>query len=957
MKPAQKLLLGCRQTGEAAGRIGAWLDHNRHLVGVGYVSIREDIDELTGQLLPLVRACESVPTIGLLGAYGACKSDLVFAMIGTRTPATLAEFGARAMDMGMLHSILPGDAGSSAVVRFSCSEPTATPRGQPIRIGLLALVDLAIILSSVAYTLALCDDTLPSARSVEALFDGLADHLSPQAQPGLSERDVQGLRDALMSRWPDHPMLRALSAAKFWDHFRDVAPHLAERERRQALAMLWGGHAEVTVLFQRLCEGLDKLAHGTDAYCGPDALVGKDTASGWMTRHPRSILDGATVLALEGGSGHPLSVVNRFGQTVELDRAVVAALLAELPLHLSGSRLSELAPADVLDFPVVMPISDRHLPALQTQISGAHGAADLNIRAQIIAHYLHIKTVYLFDRACLNHEVTSLVVIADPSRDDDIYSGTIADWVASAQGASAHAREKVRRGLFMAVAEHLVARPDGAKTWDGLANSVAPQEHGDLAAVQRLLRDVIGAGQDWPTMWTPNRPLSEIVVFPTPLSAAPLRPETGAQPAFNGLRREDTRVQPDVAFEVGQRGADMNRAPAPASPGSTFENRGSLVVNGYVSGSLTEIAQQRHGIPAVAEGVVRSVLDLSELIKALVVASDERQKHQQLAQRLQEIRRRMRHTLMRYHASNDPPAIAEWRRGTAIVVQDRVQLLSEYGRLGHLQRALLPNEADLITAMLAATPRQHDASSATGGRWSAGAPSIPGYLDGSAARGDINSSLTAQRCELAVSTWITGIRRAGRARQLCRDLRIQDSVFQHLIDELQIGATRIGLASEIGMAFQRANDLNAATLAARNGRGDHTEHSGDTLDANVHSKLDHNDVIRLAAYASRLITAYLVTLDSVTLRASVASHRGGAADNGVAKNAKSVATAHAPAKRLRPTATRTKSSATPQWETQFVNLVESNIASAHLLVGRGEKDRELGELLQLFASGPFEVET
>jgi hypothetical protein len=949
MKPAPKLLLGCRQTGEAAGRLGDWLDHNRHLVGAGYVSIREDIDELTGQLLPLVRACETAPTIGLLGAYGACKSDLVFAMIGTRTPATLAEFGARAMDMGMLRSILPGDSGSSATVRFSSGEPTGTPRGQPIRIGLLALVDLAIILSSVAYTLALCDDNVPSARTVEALFDGLADHLSPQAQPGLSERDVQGVRDALMSRWPDHPMLSALSAAKFWDHFREVAPHLAERERRQALAMLWGGHVEVTALFHRLCEGLDKLAHGIEAYCGPDALVGKDTASGWMTRHPRSILDGATVLALEGGSGHPLSVVNRFGQTVELDRAVVAALLAELPLHLSGSRLNELAPADVLDFPVVMPISDRHLAVIRAHDTGSYSAADANVRAQIISHYLHIKTVYLFDRACLNHEVTSLVVIADPSRDDDIYSGTIADWVASAQGASAHAREKVRRGLFVAVAEHLVTRSDGVTTWDGLANSVVPEESGDFGAVQRLLRDVIGAGQDWPTMWTPNRPLSEIVVFPTTLNAGPSRPEAGLQPEFGGRRREDNSYQSDMAFDREhhgrQSGADFSRATTRGNPSSAIESRGSLVVNGHTASSLTEIASQRHALPAVSDGTMRNVLDLSELMKALAVASDERQKYQQLAQRLQDIRRRLRHTLMRYHASNDPPAIAEWRRGTAIVVQDRVQFLIENGRLGHLQRALLPNEADLITAMAAATPRKHEASAATSGRWSIGATSAPGYQDSSASRGETNSTVTARRCELAISTWITGIRRAGRARQLCRDLRIQDSVFQHLIDELQIGATRIGLASEIGMAFQRANDLNAATQAARNGRGEHVDQSED--------ELDRNDVVRLAAFAYRLITAYLETLDSVNPRANGVSQRGGAPEKGAPKSASSVATAT----RHRPTVTWIKSSGKPQWEVQFVNLVESNIASAHLLVGRGEKDRELGELLQLFASGPFEVET
>jgi hypothetical protein len=37
-------------------------------------------------------------------------------------------------------------------------------------------------------------------------------------------------------------------------------------------------------------------------------------------------------------------------------------------------------------------------------------------------------------------------------------------------------------------------------------------------------------------------------------------------------------------------------------------------------------------------------------------------------------------------------------------------------------------------------------------------------------------------------------------------------------------------------------------------------------------------------------------------------------------------------------------------------LVEDNIAATHISSTRGDKDRELGELIQLFASGPFEVD-
>ena len=113
----------------------------------------------------------------------------------------------------------------------------------------------------------------------------------------------------------------------------------------------------------------------------------------------------------------------------------------------------------------------------------------------------------------------------------------------------------------------------------------------------------------------------------------------------------------------------------------------------------------------------------------------------------------------------------------------------------------------------------------------------------------------------------------------------------------------------------------------------------------------------MAAFACRIISAFLEVLGNV-------SGRGRNAAAGASRSqTRELEVADAPVGSYGSQTARpwggTRRSTRPvqsQWDVSFVNLVEDNIATAHLLVGRGDKDRELGELIQLFAPGPFEVE-
>ena len=464
--------------------------------------------------------------------------------------------------------------------------------------------------------------------------------------------------------------------------------------------------------------------------------------------------------------------------------------------------------------------------------------------------------------------MTGLVIVVDPDQEDDTYSAAIGDWVESTQGPNAHARERVRRGLFIATMIPALS---------SLMDTAAAE-----ARVQSLIRDVIGGDQEWPIAWTPNRPMTEVFWF---AADDTLNPNTLGNPLSSST------------------------VLAPLSPAATA-------------------------------GAQHAQSNIGQLISSIALASSPRAKQLQLNQSLQERRRRIRQTVLRHHTSNDPSSLSMWRRSTAVVVQDRLQFINDQCRLGALHRALIPTEEDLIIPIRIAE-RLDAAKSAASVQ---AAPWRDGVQDDTRSAYDTAAQSSPARAgrmaDIAVAHWFKSMRRASRSQRLCRDLRIELGVMQNLVDELQIGAQRCGLANEIANAY-----LQSAPPAARE------------TSNGMQLTCSDRDIIRLTAYACRIITAYLEVLGSVPGRGHNTHARPSRASTYDLEVADSAPSGYASlAARSMAGARRSARPALAQWEVSFVGLVEDNIASAHMMAGRGDKDRELGELIQLFASGPFEVE-
>jgi hypothetical protein len=194
----------------------------------------------------------------------------------------------------------------------------------------------------------------------------------------------------------------------------------------------------------------------------------------------------------------------------------------------------------------------------------------------------------------------------------------------------------------------------------------------------------------------------------------------------------------------------------------------------------------------------------------------------------------------------------------------------------------------------------------------------------------------AQACEAAVAAWLAAMRRTARSGRAVRDLGLEPALMEHLIDELQQGVHRAGLAEEIATAYT-AGRLRGAPVS-----GGATGAVAATADG-----------VGLAAYSCRIIVAFLELAGGG--RGRETAEERSRPDEGAAVDPANSGTAspgYGPRAGLRRRLYTTEAG----WEQAFTALVEENIAAAHLQAARGDRDRELWELLQLFAAGPFEVD-
>lgn len=780
MTPAQKLVLEAKLSSQRVNQFAAWLEQNRIHVGEGEAGLRESLRMLVGRFDGVQAAIDAPPTIGVIGEVGSGKTQLVKALTapgeGERSRASEAE---------IIRNILLNDADlrCAAALRFRAAPPPGAAREHPFRLGLLSLADLAAIMARIYCTG--CPKSrvaIPRLDRIAAIYDEVSRNLQAGMVPGFTDRDVFALRDTLDSQFPEADSLKLLAAAGYWNDLAEVAAHITDADRLKVLALLWGEEQQITRLFTLLGDALARLGFVTEAFCPREALIELDATSGWLRRHAESIIDVETLSRLGDETGASLHVVGRYGQGATISRAVMAALVADLSLIIPSGALAAIKPTEIIDFPSFMPAGEMalglgvmdfpgvDLPRTATSAGNADaaGAAPNGAtgrqrgsttgcsREQLVRLFAHAKAAHLFDRACQRNEVTSLIVCVDPDGPvNDTLQPAIADWIDFAQGFDPQTREQRRTGLLV-VAADVNGRQNGA---GGQADPPLIDERG----MARDLIDAVAGDENWPLEWTPGRPFLNVVAV-----GAGSRTERTTQPL---------RIKP--ALPVATAGTSSNGSDPAHSAGSA----------GGLAGGLAG------GYEASAFSVLRAVAEASH--------TSTKQRH--LRRQLGDLHRRLRSRFLRYHIDGE---LIEWRQRVAATIEHRLYRVVRRGRLGLLIKSLMVGEREMY-AIYQRKPGQSIEDQL------ADATALSSVIDvepmsrlaSEAAMtetvGGIGLSRirAARLAESAVSHWHSAMRRTARAARLCRAIGLGEALLEHIVDEIAIAATRLGLVRHVEAAI------------------------------------------------------------------------------------------------------------------------------------------------------------
>ena len=359
MRPEQKLILSCRQTGECAERLLEWLDQSRLMLKAQGRALRVDVQNISRELLTIVEAVEQPATVGIMGSWGSARADLATAWMGDVQTATTEDDTRVALGRDRLMTLMPrdSDGGASASLRLVAPERAEGPYRFPVRFSLLGQLDLVNILAGAYLVHVPPHLQQPVAPEVIAhRLTAKAQDVVNQAFSGMSRGDIDAVRDTLHALAPENQNLREMDAAGYWEILGGLIPHLPEALRRRAFALLWGEDPALTALFERLSDAIELMGFSGEAFTGLEALTGRDPVSGWIVRHEDSLIGSTTILNCHGRPERTVRVSSRHGRATDVERFVLAALADEARLPVDPAALPLLETADMLVLPAPRPV-------------------------------------------------------------------------------------------------------------------------------------------------------------------------------------------------------------------------------------------------------------------------------------------------------------------------------------------------------------------------------------------------------------------------------------------------------------------------------------------------------------------------------------------------------------------------------------------------------------------------
>ena len=462
----------------AVARSGAaWLEANRARLKEDPTLLAADFRRF-GRRAARLRAAAGRPMcVAVFGASQAGKSYLVSSLATRPGKPLIAAYGEHRPNF-LADLNPPGGKESTGLVSRFTVRPVAAPGHAPVPVRLMSQTDVVKILANAFLEdFKVRDLRLPEPAAVSALFDRLAGSAAAAPQAGLAVDDIEELREYFTLHFPIHPLMQALGPA-YWARAADVIPRLPADMRAEAYAPLWNAVAPFTRVAQQLITALAALGFPDTAFCGFDALSPRET----------SVLDADMVFGLGEQSRGQLRVSSSTGASATLDRAAVAALIAEITVPLTEQPWDFFEHTDLLDF-----------PGARTREEISDPDAFLAQEGRLGRVFLRGKVAYLFQRYNAEQEISAMLLCVGPSNQDvQTLPNMIDAWIGQTMGATPAARAQQRNSLFL-----VLTKFDG-EFEDKAGEDVASGQRW-TARLQASLLDFFGKAHAWPKAWAPGQ--------------------------------------------------------------------------------------------------------------------------------------------------------------------------------------------------------------------------------------------------------------------------------------------------------------------------------------------------------------------------------------------------------------------------------------------------------------------
>ncbi len=223
---------------------------------------------------------------------------------------------------------------------------------------------------------------------------------NPDHQDSFGVDDVFEIKEYLDERFlgsKSAGILEDLNSLEYFESLSRIVPFISWDERWKAFRFLWGKHEFYDLLFRTLSEGLSKIGFASEVFVAENGLIPRETSIIDVTRY-YAIIDKTGVTG-----DQDVEVETPDSKTVRVNRSVLSGIVSEINLYIpqeSANELPFLQEADILDFPGARPDGDMDEDKF---------IEENNVRIYT-EHYLRGKLNFLFDRYNRDYEISNLLL-------------------------------------------------------------------------------------------------------------------------------------------------------------------------------------------------------------------------------------------------------------------------------------------------------------------------------------------------------------------------------------------------------------------------------------------------------------------------------------------------------------------------------------------------------------------